>query len=74
MARKSIVLRQQRGQARYKKELAEGKKPTMPTRVYNRCSLCDRRHGFMRFFGVCRICFRELAVKGEIPGIRKSSW
>ncbi|MBP9773206.1 MAG: type Z 30S ribosomal protein S14 [Candidatus Peribacteraceae bacterium] len=58
----------------HKKAKAEGKKIEYSTRVYNRCSLCGRRHGYMRFFAVCRICFRELAVNGEIPGIKKSSW
>lgn len=58
----------------YRKAKAEGRHPEMATRVYNRCQLCGRRHGYMRFFGICRICFRELANKGEIPGVRKSSW
>ena len=56
------------------KAKAAGKKPSYPTRVYNRCKLCGRRHGYMRFFGICRICFRELAIRGEIPGVTKSSW
>lgn len=74
MARKSIVIRQQRGLEAFFKARAEGKKPKFPTRIYNRCNLCGRRHGFIRFFGVCRICFRELASNGDIPGITKSSW
>ncbi len=74
MARKSIVHRQQKGLEAFLKAKAAGKKPVMATRVYNRCGLCGRRHGFMRFFGVCRICFRELAINGEIPGVTKSSW
>lgn len=41
---------------------------------HNRCSLCGRPRAYMRKFGLCRICFRELALKGEIPGVRKSSW
>ncbi|HBO99953.1 MAG: 30S ribosomal protein S14 type Z [Candidatus Uhrbacteria bacterium GW2011_GWF2_41_16] len=44
------------------------------TRKVNRCWRCGRRHGFMRFFQLCRICFRELANRGEIPGIKKASW
>lgn len=40
----------------------------------NRCNLCGRARGYMRRFGLCRICFRELASKGELPGIRKASW
>lgn len=40
----------------------------------NRCRLCGRPRGYMRKFGVCRICFRELALEGQIPGVRKASW
>jgi len=50
------------------------KKVKYSTRIVRRCWRCGRRHGYMREFGVCRICFRELATKGAIPGIRKSSW
>lgn len=50
------------------------KKPKFSTRAVNRCELCGRPHGFMRDFGLCRICFREQAEEGMIPGIRKSSW
>ena len=45
-----------------------------PTRLHNRCKLTGRPHGYMRKFGICRICFRELASKGQIPGVKKSSW
>ena len=44
------------------------------TRQYNRCKICGRPHAYLRKYGVCRICFRELAHKGEIPGVKKSSW
>ena len=44
------------------------------TREYNRCKICGRPHAYMRKFGICRICFRELAYKGEIPGVKKASW
>lgn len=74
MARKALVNRQKNALSTYLKDKAEGRKPKFSTRVYNRCSLCGRRHGYMRFFGVCRICFREMASKGEIPGVKKSSW
>jgi len=50
------------------------KKPKYSSRLVRRCFKCGRRRGFMRAFGLCRICFRELANKGEIPGIKKSSW
>ena len=45
-----------------------------PTRIHNRCSLTGRPHGYLRKFGVSRIVFRELAHKGQIPGVRKASW
>jgi small subunit ribosomal protein S14 len=50
------------------------KKPKFSTRIVRRCWRCGRKRGYMRDFGICRICFRELATKGEISGIRKSSW
>jgi small subunit ribosomal protein S14 len=48
--------------------------PKFSTRVHFRCKICGRPHGYLRKFGVCRICFRELAHKGQIPGVRKASW
>ena len=50
------------------------KRPKYVTRVVRRCWRCGRRRSYMRKFNLCRICFRELANKGELPGIRKSSW
>ncbi len=50
------------------------RKPKYPTRIVRRCFRCGRVRGYMRDFDVCRICFRELASKGEIPGVKKSSW
>lgn len=50
------------------------KKPQFSSRAYNRCPLCGRSRAFLRQFGMCRICFRSLALKGEIPGVIKSSW
>ena len=44
------------------------------SRRYNRCKICGRPHAYLRDYGVCRICFRELAYKGQIPGVRKASW
>ncbi|MBN2711443.1 MAG: type Z 30S ribosomal protein S14 [Planctomycetes bacterium] len=44
------------------------------TRAYNRCNICGRPKAVYRKFGICRICFRTLANKGEIPGVKKSSW
>lgn len=74
MARLALVNKQKAQLAEYLRDKRSGKKPKMPTRIYNRCQLCGRRHGYMRFFGICRICFRELASNGEIPGVTKSSW
>jgi len=50
------------------------KKQKFKVREYNRCPLCGRSRGYMRKFDMCRICFRELAHKGEIPGVVKASW
>ena len=50
------------------------KKPKFSTRIVRRCALCGRKRGYMRDFGLCRICFREQAETGTIPGIRKASW
>jgi len=48
--------------------------PKFSTRLVRRCWKCGRKRGFMRKFGLCRICFRELANEGKLPGVRKSSW
>ena len=61
MAKKSMILKQQRGSK-------------FSTRKYNRCKICGRPHAYLRDFGICRICFRELAYKGQIPGVKKASW
>ncbi|NCS98782.1 type Z 30S ribosomal protein S14 [Candidatus Parcubacteria bacterium] len=61
MAKKSVIARSQ-------------KEPKFKSRVVRRCFKCGRKHGYMRDFDMCRICFRELSNKGEIPGIKKSSW
>ena len=45
-----------------------------PNQIRNRCSLCGRPRGYIRRFGLCRICFRELALEGKIPGVMKASW
>ena len=61
MARKALIAKAKR-------------KPKFSTRVIRRCWRCGRNHGYIRDFDLCRICFRELAEKGELPGIKKSSW
>ncbi len=48
--------------------------PKYATRHRNRCKLCGRPRGYLRKFGMCRICFRTLAHQGQIPGVMKSSW
>lgn len=50
------------------------KKAKFKTRIVRRCFRCGRKRGYLRKFGLCRICFREMANQGLIPGIRKSSW
>jgi small subunit ribosomal protein S14 len=50
------------------------KKPKYKTRKVRRCFRCGRQRGHIREFGLCRICFRELANKGLLPGVKKSSW
>jgi small subunit ribosomal protein S14 len=50
------------------------KKPKFSTQHRNRCNICGRPRAFLRKFGLCRLCFRGLALKGEIPGVMKSSW
>lgn len=50
------------------------RKPKFAVREYTRCNRCGRPHAVLRKYGICRICFRELAYKGQIPGVRKSSW
>ena len=58
-----------------KSQLAKWRKPQkFAVRHHNRCYLCGRPRAYIRFFGLCRICFRELALRGEITGIRKASW
>jgi small subunit ribosomal protein S14 len=48
--------------------------PKFQVRAYNRCPLCGRPRAFLRKFGMCRICFRNMALNGELPGVTKASW
>ena len=58
-----------------KSKIAKAKAtPKFSTRRENRCKLCGRPRAYMRKFGTCRICFRELASNGKLPGVVKSSW
>ncbi|MFA5838660.1 MAG: type Z 30S ribosomal protein S14 [Candidatus Paceibacterota bacterium] len=61
MAKRSVIARSQ-------------KKPKYSSKIVRRCFRCGRKRGYMRDFDLCRICFRELANEGKIPGIKKSSW
>ena len=61
MAKKSMIVKNKRT-------------PKYKVLQYTRCERCGRPHGVMRKFGICRICFRELANEGKIPGVKKSSW
>lgn len=58
-----------------KSMIAKAKQPKkFAVREYSRCERCGRPHAVMRKFKLCRICFRELAHKGQIPGVKKTSW
>ncbi|MEG1751762.1 MAG: type Z 30S ribosomal protein S14 [Clostridia bacterium] len=61
MARQALIEKQQ-------------KKQKFSTREYTRCSICGRPHSVLSKYGICRICFREKANNGEIPGVKKASW
>ena len=74
MARTALIVKTARRKKAYEDAIKAGKKPKFPTRVYNRCLISGRRHGFLRFFGISRIEFRKLASEGKIPGVSKSSW
>ena len=50
------------------------RKPKFAVRVRNRCKRCGRPRGYYRKFGMCRLCFREQAHKGNLPGVTKASW
>ena len=56
-------------------KIAQAKRtPKFSTRKYSRCPLCGRPRAFLRKFAMCRICFRNLALQGQIPGVIKASW
>jgi len=60
--------------AKTSKVVKSKRPPKYRVQQHNRCNVCGRPRAYMRKFGICRICFRELALKGEIAGVRKSSW
>jgi small subunit ribosomal protein S14 len=51
-----------------------GRKPKYSTRIVRRCQICGRPRGYIRKFALCRVCFREYASRGQIPGVTKASW
>jgi small subunit ribosomal protein S14 len=61
LAKKSLIVKQKR-------------EPKFKVRKYNRCQRCGRPRAYYRQFGLCRLCFREMALSGQIPGVRKASW
>jgi small subunit ribosomal protein S14 len=56
------------------KRVKDARKPKFSSRQHNRCKICGRPRAYLRKFGICRLCFRQLALRGEIPGVVKSSW
>lgn len=52
----------------------QNRQPKFKVRYRNRCPLCGRARGYLRRFNMCRVCFRQLALEGKIPGVRKASW
>ena len=61
MAKKSLVVKAKRP-------------PKYSSRIIRRCYLCGRPRAYLRYFSLCRICFRQLALEGKLPGVQKSSW
>ena len=61
MAKKALILKAQ-------------KPPKFSTRMVRRCKVCGRPRAYLRYFALCRICFRQLALEGKLPGVKKSSW
>ena len=55
-------------------KLKQQREPKFSTRASTRCRIGGRPHSVLRKYGICRICFRELAYKGQIPGVKKASW
>ena len=60
--------------AKLSMKLKQSRPAKFSTRAYTRCRICGRPHSVLRKYGVCRVCFRELAYKGEIPGVKKAYW
>ena len=74
MAKKSKIVNCNKKKRKYLNAIIAWTKPKHSTKVYNRCKVCWRPHGYMWLFEMCRICFREMASKWQIPWVTKSSW
>jgi small subunit ribosomal protein S14 len=74
-AKRAKDLRLEKAQrAKMLEDVKAGKKPKQDCKHRNRCWRCGRPRAFLRKFGICRLCFRQLALNGEIPGVTKASW
>jgi small subunit ribosomal protein S14 len=74
MATLAKIAKDERKAQEIRRARAEGRKPKFATRLRNRCWRCGRPRGYLRKYGICRLCFRQLALSGEIPGVIKASW
>lgn len=74
MARTALKVKTARNNKRAVIRRSQNLKVKFSTKLYNRCKLCGRQHGYMRKFNMCRICFRQLAAEGRLMGVKKSSW
>ena len=74
MARRALLVKNARMQRRVANARKDGTLPKLLVRAYNRCKKCGRVKSYLRMFGLCRICVREMANRGELAGVRKSSW
>ena len=74
MATTAKIAKDDKQAARNKRAREQKKKAKFACRLRNRCWRCGRPRGFLRKYGVCRLCFRQLALNGEVPGVVKASW
>lgn len=74
MARTALLVKNNRMLRNIANARKEGRVAKRAVRAYNRCKNCGRGRSFLRLFGLCRICVREMANRGELAGVRKSSW
>lgn len=74
MAKKSKIVKNNQRIRKLQNAMAAGVKPKYAIRIRNRCEICGRPRGYIRMFGLCRQCVRQLASNGQIAGLKKSSW